>query len=194
MSSERKNTLPNPTLDELRQELERVRKKKRKGRRSLIALTASAVVLVAVVIIAFALPVLRIHGSSMEPTLSPGDIIVAIRGDELSPGKMVAFEYGNKVLVKRVIACSGDLVQIQDDGHVLVNQQALREDYVSELVSGSPDIEQPYRVAVNEYFVLGDHRTESVDSRYAALGCVSKEQVIGRVMMRIWPLNAINIW
>ena len=188
MSSERKNTLPNPTLDELRQELERVRKKKRKGRRSLIALTASAAVLVAVVIIAFALPVLRIHGSSMEPTLSPGDIIVAIRGDELSPGEMVAFEYGNKVLVKRVIACSGDLVQIQDDGHVL------REDYVSELASGSRDIEQPYRVAVNEYFVLGDHRAESVDSRYAALGCVSKEQVIGRVMMRIWPLNAINIW
>lgn len=194
MSKAGGRTLPNPTLEELQKELDRVRGKKRKGRKMLVTCISCAVVLCAVLVISIALPVMKIHGSSMMPTLSQGDVIAALRGDDLSAGDLVAFEYGSKILVKRVIACAGDLVEIQEDGRVLVNQQEIAEPYVSLLAYGDPDIEQPYRVAMNEYFVLGDHREESVDSRYAALGCVSKDQVIGRICLRIWPINKITIW
>lgn len=194
MSKERNRSLPNPTLEELQKELERVRKKKKCGRKLLVPVVACAVVFCAVLTMAIALPVMRIHGTSMQPTLSQGDLIVALRGDNLSSGDLVAFEYGNKILVKRVVACGGDLVEIEDDGRVVVNQQELSEPYVSSHFEGEPDIEQPYRVGKNEYFVLGDHREESVDSRYAALGCVSKEQIIGRVCLRIWPFAQINVW
>lgn len=194
MSKAEERTLPNPTLEELKRELDRVRGKKRRKKKTLVTCIACAVVFCAVLVISVALPVMKIHGTSMMPTLSQGDVIVALRGDELSCGDLIAFEYGSKILVKRVIACAGDLVEVYEDGRVSVNQQEIDEPYVSSYAYGDPDIEQPYRVAMDEYFVLGDHREESVDSRYSALGCVSKDQVIGRVCMRIWPIDRIDIW
>ena len=152
-------------------------------------ITVSAVaVLVAVLL----LPVLRIYGSSMNPTLNEKEIVVSLKGSNFHTGDIVAFYYNNKILVKRVIANPGDWVDIDEKGVVYVNKQALDEPYVQEKALGDCDIELPFQVPEDHYFVMGDDRPISVDSRHESIGAVAVDQIIGKIMCWLWPLDKIG--
>ena len=151
---------------------------------SLITVAAVAV-LVAVLL----LPVLQIYGTSMAPTLSEGDIVISLKGSNFKTGDVIGFYYNNKILVKRVIANAGDWVDIDDDGTVYVNNVALDEPYISEKAVGDCNIELPYQVPESRVFVMGDHRSVSIDSRNTAVGCVAEEQIVGKIVFRVWPLK-----
>ena len=135
------------------------------------------------------LPVLRIYGSSMAPTLAEGDIVVSVKGASFEPGEVVAFYYNNKILVKRVIAHAGEWVNITQDGEVYLNNEPLREPYLQEKSLGICDIDLPYQVPEGRFFVMGDYRDVSVDSRSTTIGCVAEEQIVGKIVFRIWPLD-----
>ncbi|MCC8015072.1 MAG: signal peptidase I [Eubacterium sp.] len=157
-----------------------------------ILITVAAV---SVLVATLFLPVLQIYGSSMTPSLSAGDIVVSIKNYNFKQGDIVSFYYNNKILVKRVIAFAGDYVDIDSDGNIYVNDELLNEPYINEKAFGECDIELPYQVPDGRVFVCGDHRSTSVDSRSSTVGCVSEEQVVGRIMFRVWPLKdfgAIN--
>ncbi|MBQ6873591.1 MAG: signal peptidase I [Clostridia bacterium] len=154
--------------------------------------TLITVAAVAVLIATLWLPVLQIYGSSMTPHLADGDIVVSTVGKQFKQGDIIAFYYNNKVLIKRVIAKSGDWVNIAENGDVYVNDVLLDEPYVSEKSIGECDVEMPYQVPEGKWFVLGDHRSVSVDSRNAAVGCIGTEQVVGKIMFRVWPLKYIG--
>lgn len=144
---------------------------------------------IAVLLTLILMPVLRIYGVSMTPTLEEDDIVLCVRGAQPKQGDIVAFYLGNKILVKRVIALPGDIVDIDADGNVSVNGQALAEPYVSEREHGLDTIDFPYQVPESRLFCMGDHRRASTDSRYAEVGCVAEDQMVGKLMFRIWPLN-----
>lgn len=182
-----------PTIEQLERELDRVRSRKRFGRK--LRNTFALLMLIAAVTAAvvFAAPVLRIHGSSMSPTLQEGDLLVALRWIPCENGDIAAFSHGDSVLVKRIIASAGDIVDIQEDGTVLVNGRALEERYAVEKDGGELDVELPCRVPSDAWFVMGDHRSVSVDSRSTAIGCMSREQLIGRVVLRVWPLSRMAL-
>lgn len=182
-----------PTVAQLEHELKRVRYQSRYGR--VLRSTVFSLVVVAAVAVLVAvlfLPVLQIYGHSMTPTLEDGDIVVSIKGSDFEPGDVIAFYYNNKILVKRVIACPGDWVDIDKDGNVTVNGQALEEPYLQEKALGDCNIKLPYQVPDSRLFVMGDHRSVSVDSRNTAVGCVAQEQIVGRLVFRIWPLNGMG--
>jgi len=182
-----------PTLDQLKRELKRERYRRSYGmtlRSTVFSLVCVAAV--AVLVATLYLPVLQTYGTSMSPTLDDGDIVVSLKTGKLETGDVVAFYYNNRILVKRVIAGSGDWVDIREDGTVFVNGQALDEPYVSEQSKGSCNIDLPYQVPDGRWFVMGDHRAVSVDSRDRAVGCVSEEQIVGRLTYRLWPLNRIS--
>ena len=182
-----------PSSAELRQELNRVRYRNRY--RTVLKSTLYTLITVAAVAVLVAtlwLPVLQIFGSSMTPTMSNGDIVFSLKTAEFQQGDVVAFYYNNKILVKRVIAGPADWVDIAADGTTFVNGKQLNEPYVSEMAYGDTNIELPYQVPDGKIFVMGDHRTTSVDSRNTAVGCVAQEQVVGKILFRIWPLNKIG--
>lgn len=154
--------------------------------------TLITVAAAAVLVATLWLPVMQTYGSSMAPTLSNGEIIVSVKTDELRRGDIVAFYFNNKILVKRIIAGPGDWVDMDEDGTVYVNQQRLDEPYISEKSLGDADIELPYQVPDGKYFVMGDHRATSADSRHTAVGCIGMEQIVGRIVFRIWPLERIG--
>ena len=152
-------------------------------------ITVSAVaVLVAVLL----LPVLRIYGSSMNPTLEEKDIVISLKGTTFKTGDVVAFYYNNKILVKRVIANPGDWVDIDKDGVVYVNNKALDEPYVQNLAFGDCNIKLPYQVPESKIFVMGDNRATSVDSRNTSVGCVAEEQLVGKIVFTIWPFSRFD--
>jgi signal peptidase I len=146
---------------------------------------AAAAVLIAVLVF----PVLQITGTSMTNTLQDGDIAVVLKGSKYETGDVVAFYYNNSVLVKRVIGYAGDWIDIDEDGNVFVNGEQLDEPYVTEKALGDCDLEFPYQVPDNRIFVLGDHRATSTDSRSSALGCIDTDLVIGKLLVRVWPLS-----
>ncbi len=189
-----KNKLPAPSVESLQAELKRVRYRKRYAtviRSTLYTLiTVSAI---AVLVAMLWLPVLQIHGSSMTPTVNDQDIIVSLKGTDFSCGDVVAFYYNNKILVKRVIALPGDWVDIDEKGNVYVNGALIDEPYLDEKSFGQCDIELPYQVPAAKYFVMGDHRSISVDSRNTAVGCVAEEQIVGKIAFRVWPMSDFGV-
>ena len=134
-------------------------------------------------------PVLRISGRSMTPTLTEGDVVVCLKSHHFQQGDLIAFYYGNKLLVKRCIAGPGDWVDIDADGNVSVNDAPLEEPWVDVKALGETDLVYPYQVPDDKYFVLGDHRSISMDSRLSQMGCIATDQISGRIILRIWPLS-----
>lgn len=182
-----------PTIELMEAELKR-EKYKRRYRRVLRSTIYTLVVVAAVSVLVATLwmPVLQIYGSSMQPVLSDGDIVVSLKSGEFEQGDILVFYYNNKILVKRVIAMPGDWVDFDTDGTVYVNGAKLDEPYLEETALGECDIELPYQVPDGRLFVLGDHRSVSADSRNTAVGCVAPEQIVGKLVLRVWPLTEIR--
>lgn len=182
-----------PDAAQLEAELRRENYKSRYRRvlRSTIY-TLVVVAAVAVLVATIWMPVLQIYGTSMTPTLEEGDIVVSIKGADFEQGDLVAFYLGNKVLVKRCIAGPGQWVDIDENGTVTVDGKVLDEPYLAEKALGDCNIELPYQVPESRYFCMGDHRATSVDSRNTAVGCVSEEQIVGKIVFRVWPLRSLG--
>lgn len=186
----KKVDLQMPSIAQLEAELKREKHKRRYHRvlRSTIY-TLVVVAALAILVATLWLPVLQIYGSSMTPTIRDGEIVFSVKYSDMKPGDIIAFYYNNKILVKRVICGPGDWVDIDEQGTVYVNGTALSEPYLEEKALGDCDIELPYQVPDGKIFVMGDHRSTSVDSRNTVIGCVAQEQIVGKIAFRIWPLN-----
>lgn len=183
-----KKQLENPGVQRLQRELDRVQYNKRyRGVIRSTIYVLLTVAAVAVLVATLLLPVLRIYGTSMTPSLKEGDIVVSVKGMDFSRGDVVSFYYNNKILVKRVVAFEGEWVNIDEDGNVYVNGTLLDEPYVDEKAFGECDIQLPYQVPEGRIFVIGDHRATSVDSRSTTVGCVFEEQIVGKIVYRVWP-------
>ncbi len=179
-----------PSTEELEQELHRVRY--RKNYASVLRSTVYTLITVsaiAVLVAVLLLPVLRIYGTSMSPALTEGDIVISLKGSSFNTGDVIAFYYNNKVLVKRVIANTGDWVDIDKEGNVYVNNVLIEEPYLTERAFGECNIDLPYQVPESRIFVMGDNRSVSVDSRNTAVGCVAEEQIVGKIVFCVWPFS-----
>lgn len=182
-----------PSLEEMEQEISRLKYKKNYGGAFRSTVYSLAVVAaIAILIATLWMPVLQITGASMEPTLEDGQFVVAVKNDDFEAGDITAFYYNNKILIKRVIASAGDWVDIDAAGNVSVNGVQLEEPYLQEKSLGECNIQLPYQVPDGKVFVMGDDRAISLDSRTTAVGCVSKEQVLGQVVFRVWPFKQIG--
>lgn len=183
-----------PTTAEVEAERERLAYRSRYAR--VLRSTIYALLVVAAVAVLLAtlfLPVLQVSGDSMNPTLQDRDIIVLVKTDHMKTGDLCGFYWQNKLLLKRIIGLPGDIITLDEDGVVTVNGEVLDEPYVDELALGECDIKFPYQVPENRYFVLGDHRATSIDSRSSVIGCVEKSQIAGKVFLRVWPLSSFSL-
>ena len=183
-----------PVTEQLEAELAREKYKHRYH--SVLRSTIYTLIIVAAVAVLTAtlwLPVLQIYGSSMSPTLQDGEIIFSVKTSKFEPGDIIAFYYNNKILIKRVICGPADWVNIDEDGTVYVNGTELDEPYLVDKALGDCNIQLPYQVPDGKVFVMGDHRSTSVDSRNTAVGCVAQEQIVGKIIFRIWPLNRLGL-
>lgn len=180
-------------IKELRQELRRVKYNNKFAATLFNTIGTLVVVAAAAILVAnLWLPILQVTGTSMSPTLQEGQVLMASKGHDFKTGDVIAFYYNNKILVKRVIAMPGDWVNISEDGTVYVNDIAIDEPYLKENALGDCNIELPYQVPESKIFVMGDNRSVSLDSRNTAIGCISEEQVVGRITFAIWPLSKIS--
>ena len=182
-----------PTVQQLEAELKREKYRGRywkmlRGTVAVLVVVAATAVLISNLL----LPILRIYGSSMTPTLVNGNIVAAVRSGTYQRGDIIAFYYNNKILVKRVIGMPGEWVDMDESGNVAIDGEPLEEPYLTEKALGECDIELPYQVPEGRYFVMGDHRSVSSDSRSSQVGCVSEEQIVGKLLFRLWPLDEIG--
>lgn len=182
-----------PTVQQLEAELKREKYRGRywkmlRGTVAVLVVVAATAVLISNLL----LPILRIYGSSMTPTLVNGNIVAAVRNGTYQRGDIIAFYYNNKILVKRVIGMPGEWVDMDESGNVTIDGEPLEEPYLTEKALGECDIELPYQVPEGRYFVMGDHRSVSSDSRSSQVGCVSEEQIVGKLLFRLWPLDEIG--
>lgn len=182
-----------PTVQQLEAELKREKYRGRywkmlRGTVAVLVVVAATAVLISNLL----LPILRIYGSSMTPTLVNGNIVAAVRSGTYQRGDIIAFYYNNKILVKRVVGMPGEWVDIDESGTVTIDGEPLEEPYLTEKALGECDIELPYQVPEGRYFVMGDHRSVSSDSRSSQVGCVSEEQIVGKLLFRLWPLDEIG--
>ena len=182
------------TVSEIEEELKK-EKYKSKYKKILMSTIYTLVIVVSIALIVATLlmPVLQISGTSMKPTFHEGEIVVSLKNANLSNGDIIAFYHGNKILVKRIIATSSEWVNIDKDGNVYVNNILIEEDYVLEKILGDTDVEFPFQVPEETYFVLGDDRSTSVDSRSSEIGTVKTEDIVGKVIFRVWPLKKLGI-
>lgn len=190
MKQEKQRERNLPKIDALKSELRRERYKRRFRR--VLRKTVDALIVVAAVaaiIATLLLPVLQIAGTSMEPTLNDGDIVVLAKTDKLETGDLCAFYYSNKILIKRVIATPGDYLWLEPDGTVFLNGVELEEPYLTEKALGECDISFPYQVPENAYFMMGDQRETSIDSRSSVIGCIATDHLIGKILFKFWPVS-----
>ena len=184
-----------PTIDQIENERKRYRRQKAYNKAlggTIYVLTIVAAV--AVLIATLVLPVLQIEGTSMEPTLVNGDIVLLTKTTTFNRGELCGFSWNNKLLIKRVIGIPGDWIEIDTDGTVYLNGEKLDEPYAQQLAGGECDLEFPFQVPQEQYFVLGDMRESSIDSRNTLIGCVEKDQIIGKVFFRIWPFRTMRFF
>ncbi|NBJ88250.1 signal peptidase I [Acutalibacter sp. 1XD8-36] len=182
-----------PTIEQIEAELKKENNRKEYNRVLRSTIFVLLVVTAAAVIVAVLMfPVLEIKGEAMNTTLRNGDFVVTGKASEYQRGDIVAFYYNNTLLVKRIIAKGGDEVDIDGDGNVTVNGQAISEPYVTEKTLGESNVTFPYSVPQDEFFVLGDNRAQSVDSRNTALGAVTQDLIVGKLLFRVWPITAIG--
>lgn len=190
MRKARKTAVDIPSIEQIESERKRLRYRSRYSRTLKSTIAALVVVAALAVLIATLwMPVLRIYGTSMVPTLSDGQIVISVKTESFEPGDIAAFYLGNKLLIKRYIAGPGEWVNLDEAGNVFLNGKPLDEPYLTEKSFGQTDIELPYQVPDERYFLMGDNRDVSVDSRNTSVGCVAKEQIVGKVVFRIWPLR-----
>ncbi len=182
-----------PTTQQISGELNRVRY--RQDFKKVFIGTISSLIVVAAITVLIStsfLPVLRVTGSSMTPTLYSDEFVMCSKKSNFKSGDVVAFYYNNKILLKRVIGTSGDIIDIKEDGTVYKNGEKLNEPYINEKALGTCDIELPYQVPDNRIFVMGDHRLTSIDSRTTTVGCIAEEYILGKVIFKFWPLDKIG--
>ena len=187
------NTMAFPATPELKSAVKRdkyLHRFKTTVRSTFLSLVVVAAV--AVLVAVLLLPILRIYGKSMNGTLDSGDIVLSVKSTHFETGDVIAFYYNNNILVKRVIANPGDWVDIDNDGNVYVNNVKLEEPYLQEKAFGETNIELPYQVPEGKIFVMGDNRSVSIDSRHSSIGCVSDEQIVGKIVYRVWPITTIG--
>ena len=194
MKAKRKKNMPVPSLAEIQKERKRIRRKMyyRQSLRSTVSVLV-VVAAVAVLVTTLFLPILQISGDSMSPTLAHNEIVVLLKTKDFQRGDLIGFYYQGKILLKRVIAPPEDEVVIDSDGNVYVNAQLLEEPYITDKSLGDCDLEFPYKVPGTGYFVLGDRRSNSVDSRNSMVGTVSQDDIIGKVFLRVWPLDRLGL-
>lgn len=183
----------------LKNQIEAERKRYRRQKAYNKALSGTVYVLtivaaVAVLIATLVLPVLQIEGTSMEPMLSSGDIVLLTKTTRFSRGDLCGFTWNNKLLIKRVIGLPGDWIEIDTDGTIYLNGEMLEEPYVQQKALGECDLEFPFQVPPEQYFVVGDMRESSIDSRNSLIGCIPKDQIVGKVCLRVWPLENIKFF
>lgn len=181
------------------------RKKAEKGRSSVWKEIFGFLIYVAVVvgitflIITFVGQRTYVSGSSMENTLSHGDNLIV---DKLTyrfsdPQRydiiVFPFQYEEHVYyIKRIIGLPGETVQIED-GDIYVDGEVLEESYGREVMRSAGMAEDPITLGEDEYFVLGDNRNDSMDSRDPSVGLIHRDDIIGRAWVRIWPLDKIGV-
>lgn len=195
MVRKRKELYSFPTQTQLEVELKRFRRREAynkalRGTVYVLTIVAAVAVLIATLV----LPVLQIEGTSMEPTLTNGDIVLLTKTTRFNRGDLCGFTWNNKLLIKRVIALPGDWIEIDNDGVIYLNGEKLEEPYVQELALGECDLDFPFQVPQEQYFVVGDMRVSSVDSRNTLIGCIPKDQIVGKVFFRVWPFKSIRFF
>lgn len=195
MLHRKKKEVSLPTKKQVETERKRYRRQKAynkalRGTVYVLTIVAAVAVLIATLV----LPVLQIEGTSMEPTLSNGDVVLLAKTTRFERGDLCAFTWNNKLLIKRVIGLPGDWIEIDTDGTIYLNGEKLEEPYVQQMDLGECDLEFPFQVPQEQYFVVGDMRKSSIDSRNSLIGCISKDQIVGKVFFRVWPFKDIRFF
>lgn len=190
MSRRNRQQVSLPSPEQVSRAYQQDQYRKRYKRAFISTLSVLAVIAaVAVLVSTLFLPVIQVSGNSMEPTLSDGDVLVLLKSKRYERSQLCCISWQNKMLLKRIIGLPGDVVSIDTQGNVTVNGALLDEPYVSDKTLGECDVTFPCQVPEGKVFVLGDHRSTSIDSRSSEIGCVDQDQIVGFVLFQVWPIG-----